>query len=759
MPDAKDITAVYLEQHPKDDPVVCTADAFTGKNIDPNSPLIEALDLLIETGYTIYSVVVECTDDDDATPRRLVITCGRYSKTRGQVCHDAPDLSKAIVRVMECLQPVRTVAAPGEEGKRGLATTSKFQRINFSEKEPGDPEELRRLAMTPKKGSLKLDECKATDRFRIYFEDAFYQVYFRGIGNDIRLLYNHFKPIVAAYCPEADIRRFSMDTWKHTNWGEITLEHLEMHHTKRLGMKLLDEIQKLNRLAPVQPSGAVTILLDDEEEQAWMQGDFHNADVSRPTMNKLEKALDNTSQELYVPREDDYYQFTYGASPNGKTFRVTLTTNIKDIDGTDFEKSAALGTLPGVFDFHHRDMMEAMVNHLASINDAHRRKEENESPQPGVTDVLEEEEPMEQPTVSSAEVLAYIASEEVQHIPPETILEPIDGPLGIHIAENKNEKGNSTSFVIKKGPMSYLLYKNMRLPTNAIDQAFGRTVSIRRVRPGFSLRVGTIYSARPGVYEENKQTLLRLQTAVRAVAKRFNNAVIKDQQIEEGDASESSVGVVGISPETPWREPDDRWVALSARTRLVPSALAFPKFEQGRWRFTVNGTSSRCILAAINFLHESAAKSDTVAYWKHIFHRAIHVYSNVATWETDINTFIQGSATVAYLSFAKHARVLLYTKETKTVRLLDPWMPPDRIRRQEGYHMLEKWLQARGCTFSIYPSLQDQAFREGSCAVQALMRMLMAAREGIESIQKNEYKDLVSYAVLANYLVHRFRRS
>ena len=116
-------------------------------------------------------------------------------------------------------------------------------------------------------------------------------------------------------------------------------------------------------------------------------------------------------------------------------------------------------------------------------------------------------------------------------------------------------------------------------------------------------------------------------------------------------------------------------------------------------------------------------------------------------------------ATVAQAAWERHARIL-YKHENKTLFVLDPHGDPSRQN-----NTLPDWLvqvaQANGYTSEFFKRTPDQAGREPSCTLAAMMRTLMLATLGWDEGTKpvNASQDLLSCVVAAQLLQTEARKT
>ena len=144
--------------------------------------------------------------------------------------------------------------------------------------------------------------------------------------------------------------------------------------------------------------------------------------------------------------------------------------------------------------------------------------------------------------------------------------------------------------------------------------------------------------------------------------------------------------------------------------------------------------------------------------------KGFDLFKGVVTHQfTDKNThwfkdFMDPASTkfVGLAAWGKHARIVYKNSETKVITIYDPWKQAVRI---------PQWMQeiasAQGYTSKFENRDPDQT-PEGSCQLQATMRVLMAAVHGQDAIlQKLDVDDaphLLIYPVVTQLIYSKFRQ-
>ena len=218
---------------------------------------------------------------------------------------------------------------------------------------------------------------------------------------------------------------------------------------------------------------------------------------------------------------------------------------------------------------------------------------------------------------------------------------------------------------------------------------------------------------------ENWELCYRWLSAVRLTNELINadRAVPKVLQKLDGP-KDQAVGVIGY--DTPLVVPE--WAMTLFPTLRSWSDSNFPRLtEQHRLQF---GKSGQYCFTAERVVQFVRAKLPTQ------FARVYPVQLTDRTAES-INTFLddENNFTSALAAWGHHARILYKDKETRTLKVYDPWkqkvVPPS---------WLSQYATGVGYAVKFVVREADQQWGEGSCQLQATMRVLMASQLGEEGI-------------------------
>ena len=217
--------------------------------------------------------------------------------------------------------------------------------------------------------------------------------------------------------------------------------------------------------------------------------------------------------------------------------------------------------------------------------------------------------------------------------------------------------------------------------------------------------------------------------------------------LKEGGPQDKPTGVIGYDTILP--VPD--W----ART-LLPnvkswSSANFPSLEEdGKLRFSRGGqtcAAAECVL-------------------KHCTKALPELFKSVATTEFeerrmfDFEDFLRDpSKNLALAAWANHARIVYKDSATRVITVYDPW-------KQRVVIQSQLWLtsaaKATGYSVVFQAREKDQG-AEGSCQLQATMRVLMAAVHGKDAItakiNAEENRHLLIFPVITQLLYTKCRKS
>jgi len=211
---------------------------------------------------------------------------------------------------------------------------------------------------------------------------------------------------------------------------------------------------------------------------------------------------------------------------------------------------------------------------------------------------------------------------------------------------------------------------------------------------------------------------------------------------------DKKVGVIGY--DTPLDVPE--WAKALLPKIKTWSDSNFPKLTEAR--ATVFGRGGQRCTVAERVLLE----------FVNLHAKGFDLFKGVVTHQfTDKNTywfkdFMDPASTkfVGLAAWGNHARIVYKNTETKTITIYDPWKQAVRI---------PQWMQEiaseQGYTSKFENRDPDQT-PEGSCQLQATMRVLMAAVHGQDAIlQKLDVDDaphLLIYPVVTQLIYSKFRQ-
>lgn len=239
---------------------------------------------------------------------------------------------------------------------------------------------------------------------------------------------------------------------------------------------------------------------------------------------------------------------------------------------------------------------------------------------------------------------------------------------------------------------------------------------------------------------QNRQTLGKLEQCVRNI-----NARHAGKRVSRGEAPYLSnpgakEGIIGwdIQCELP------EWVEAVTKRKTKWNVKLQPQRKKGTIYFSKNAVSHKAVVKSIHHLQTK----DTTHNWYSIYPTAIDVITNKKFdnqfWEFKAGTkakvcksyeasalraFLESNATTMFISWTGHARfVMKDTQKPKTLLLYDSWMSHvDRGGRKgnRGFKKLQNYISRDGWTLKfVNRKINDQG-SEGSCSVQAFMRILM----------------------------------
>jgi hypothetical protein len=203
-----------------------------------------------------------------------------------------------------------------------------------------------------------------------------------------------------------------------------------------------------------------------------------------------------------------------------------------------------------------------------------------------------------------------------------------------------------------------------------------------------------------------------------------------------GDKEE---GVIGW--DTPLVVPD--WLRTLIPNQKTWSSPNFPRLRGGRLTFHRGGQTCQTAESVIRFL-----QTKQPGRWDAVYPHQIVAQNKKAL------DFAQGSHVYALAAWSMHARLLVKDMEKREIRVYDPWMqkvlPPSWLMKE---------LQG---TFSVrfISRAADQADGEGSCQLQAITRLFMAALYGEAAISEPfsaSHPEKLAVPVATQLLVTRLR--
>jgi len=211
---------------------------------------------------------------------------------------------------------------------------------------------------------------------------------------------------------------------------------------------------------------------------------------------------------------------------------------------------------------------------------------------------------------------------------------------------------------------------------------------------------------------------------------------------------DKKVGVIGY--DTPLDVPE--WAKALLPKVKTWSDSNFPKLTEAR--ATVFGRSGQRCTVAERVLKE----------FVNLDAKGFDLFKGVVTHQfTDKNThwfkdFMDPASTkfVGLAAWGNHARIVYKNTETKTITIYDPWKQAVRI---------PQWMQQiaseQGYTSTFENRDPDQT-PEGSCQLQATMRVLMAAVHGqgaiLQKLDVDNTSHLLIYPVVTQLIYSKFRK-
>jgi hypothetical protein len=174
------------------------------------------------------------------------------------------------------------------------------------------------------------------------------------------------------------------------------------------------------------------------------------------------------------------------------------------------------------------------------------------------------------------------------------------------------------------------------------------------------------------------------------------------------------------------------------------SSPNFPKLQGGRLLFHRSGQSCATADAVVGFLKRTQPEQ-----WRALY--CCQVTSTAA-----MQRFVADEGRIGLAAWAHHARLLVKDQAAREIRIYDPWkqsvVPPAWAREA---------VEGSGYTLRFVARAADQAFNEGSCQLQAITRMLMAAlygEVGVSSLFSVDRPEELAVPVAVQLLVSRLRR-